>query len=280
MSELLKTDLYRLVDARHGRFLANPSDVYIGRSMIEYGEFSELEWQLFDRIVRPGMCVIEAGANMGAHTVPIAKKLGRGGILYAFEPQIAIFQQLCANLALNDLVNVQAFNAGCGATSDWMGIVRPDPAKTTNFGGFKLDQLRGGTQTRVRVEKLDDALDPPSLHLIKADVEGMEVDVLKGAVGLITKFRPLFYLEANTDDAPALIRYLQEIDYQAWWHLPPLFNPANHAGNSENHFGRISSKNIFCAPAEKKMKVVGARPVTGPEDHPNRAKGSDQSQSG
>lgn len=269
MNEVLKTDYYSLVDARHGRFLANPNDIYIGGSMIAYGEFSEQEWHLFDRVIRPGMCVIEAGANMGAHTVPIARKIGRDGIVYAFEPQIAIFQQLCANLALNDLVNVQAFNAGCGSISDWMGIVRPDPAKRSNFGGFRLENLRGGTQTRVRVERLDDALDPPKLHLIKADVEGMEVDVLKGGAGLISKFRPLLYLEANKDDAPALISYLRDIDYKAWWHLPPMFNPDNFAGNSENLFGSIVSKNIFCAPAEKKIEIVGARPVEGPEDHPN-----------
>ena len=268
MSELLKTDLYRLIEGRHGRFLANPKDMYIGRSIIEYGEFSELEWQLLDRVIRPSMVVIEAGANMGSHTVPIAKKVGRGGLVYAFEPQLAIFQQLCANLALNDLVNVQAFNAGCGEEPGWLGIMRPDPARNRNYGGFSLEALKGDNQTRVRIEKLDEALDPPALHLIKADVEGMETEVLKGAAGLIDQFRPLLYLEANVEDAPRVIRQLQEMDYQMWWHLPPMFNPENFLGNSENHFGAISSKNILCAPAERKLKVEQAREVTGPEDHP------------
>ena len=115
MTELLSTDLYKLVDARHGRFLCNPKDTYLGRSMIEYGEFSEAEWHLLARLAPENAVVVEAGANMGIFTVPLAKSVGLGGMVYAFEPQLPVFQQLCANLALNDLLNVQAFNAGCGA---------------------------------------------------------------------------------------------------------------------------------------------------------------------
>jgi FkbM family methyltransferase len=272
MSEILKTDLYQVVEARHGRFLCNPNDIYIGRSVIEYGEFSELEWHMLDQLIQPGMLVIEAGSNMGAHTVPIAKKVGINGLVYAFEPQIAIFQQLCANLALNDLVNVQAFNAGCGETPDWMQIVRVNPSTRTNYGGFQLKRLEGAGQTRIRIEKLDEALDPPRLDLLKADVEGMEVEVLKGAAGLIAEHRPLLYVEANAADAPRVIAHVQELDYDMWWHLPMMFNPNNHAGKEENLFSNITSKNILCSPSERKLKVQGARAVTGPEDHPSKWK--------
>lgn len=265
---ILKTDLYTLVEGRHGRFLSNPQDIYMGRSLLTYGEFSEAEWILLDQLLKPGMTAIEAGSNMGALTVPMAKKIGRGGLLYAFEPQIAIFQQLCANLALNDLVNVQAFNCGCGAQSEWLSIARPDPARELNFGGIPLEKLQAKTNTRVRVETLDDALDVQALHLIKADVEGMEVDVLKGAAGLIAKHRPMLYLEANRDDAPGIIEHVLGLDYEMWWHLPPMFNPKNHAGHEENLFGRITSKNVVCAPAERKFKVQGLPQITEPQAFP------------
>ncbi len=268
MNELLRTGIYQLVEGKHGRFLANPQDLYMGRALIRYGEFSEQEWNLLDQLLRPGMVAIEAGANMGALTVPMARKIGVEGLLYAFEPQLVVFQQLCANLALNDLVNVPAFNAGCGEASDWMSTIRPDPRTENNFGGYSLQKLARDTPIKIRVERLDDAVDPPRLDLIKADVEGMETEVLKGAAGLIAKFRPLFYLEANKDDAPGIIEHVLSLDYEAWWHLPLLFNPDNHLGVNENLFGNITSKNILCAPVERKLKVGDARKVTGPEDHP------------
>lgn len=270
MNELLETELYHLINGRHGRFLANPQDMYMGRSMIKYGEFSEIEWHLLGQLVRPGAVVIEAGANMGTFTVPLAKNAGRQGMVYAFEPQLSVFQQLCANIALNDLVNVQAFNAGYGAESDWMKIVRPDPARELNFGGLALEKLKGESLAKVRVERLDDAIDPPRLTLLKADVEGMELEVLKGADGLIRQHRPILYLECHENEAPGLIRHTRALDYDLWWHLPAMYNPNNHTGDPENIFGRITSKNMLCAPKEKNLTVNGARQVEGEGDHPSK----------
>jgi FkbM family methyltransferase len=267
----LKTDLYHLIEGRHGLFLANPQDVYIGRSMIAYGEFSEIEWRLLDQLVPPGGVVIEAGANMGTFTVPLARKVGASGLVYAFEPQVAVFQQLCANLALNDLLNVQALNAACGDESTLMGIARPDPAKERNFGGLKLTELVHASPFRVRVDKLDEVVDPPRLDLLKADVEGMETEVVRGATGLIDRFRPTLYLEAHAAaDARRLIALLQGVDYKLWWHLPRMFNPDNHAENTDNLFGSITSNNMLCVPAEREVVAPGFRPVAGEDDHPTQ----------
>ena len=269
MTKTLKTDIYELVEGRHGRFLANPKDIYLGRSMIKYGEFSEIEWHLLDQLVKPGAVVIEAGANMGSFTVPLAKNAGERGMVYAFEPQLAVFQQLSANVALNDLINVQTFNAGCGDEEGWMPIIRPNPKVELNYGGLPLERLKGDSIVKVRIEKLDNCIDPPRLNLIKADVEGMEAQVLKGARGLIEKFRPMLYLEAHEPEhAPPLIRLLKELDYDMWWHLPLMYNKDNFRGDSENIFGQISSKNMLCAPAERKMTVNGSRKVAGEDDHP------------
>lgn len=262
---------YRLVDGRHGRFLANPRDMYIGRSMVEYGEFSEVEWQLLAQVVRPGSVVIDAGANMGALTVPLARAVGDGGLVYAFEPQILVFQQLCANLALNGLVNVQAINAACGKAPGWSAVRRINPRAPANFGGLSLGAMSGRSRTRVRIERLDEALDPPRLDLIKADIEGMEAEMLEGARGLIARFRPLIYAEAHhAEEAPALISLLRTLEYRLWWHLPPMFNPDNHAGQKANLFGGIVSLNMLAVPAERRTDVTRMRPVEGEDDHPTR----------
>lgn len=261
MAEIARTELYRLIEARHGRFLVNPRDMFIGRSMIAYGEYSEGEWRLLDRILRPGMVVVEVGANIGALTVPIAKKLGRRGMVYAFEPQVGVFQVLCANLALNDLVNVQALNAGCAAEAGWLGILRPDPARANNFGGFSLAALAGDGPVRIRLETLDEVIEAPRVHLIKADVEGMEIEVLRGAQRIVSRHRPFLYLEAHDDGGAGLMRYVHALGYDIWRHRPAMFNPKNRFGVAENFFPKIVSKNIFCAPKERKVKVEGVSPV-------------------
>jgi len=92
-------------------YLAN--DKFIGRRSLDaYGEFCELELYLLRQIIKPGMTVVEAGANIGTHTVAFAKAVGATGRVLTFEPQRTVFHMLCGNLALNGLSNVQAINGG------------------------------------------------------------------------------------------------------------------------------------------------------------------------
>ena len=68
-----------IVSGRHGYFLANRYDEYIGLGLIRYGEYAELEWIVLDQLIQPGNTVVEVGANIGSHTVSIAKKTGPDG---------------------------------------------------------------------------------------------------------------------------------------------------------------------------------------------------------
>lgn len=268
MKTLLETEYYRLVEARHGRFLVNPRDIYIGRSLIEYGEYSESEWRVLERVLPEGGIAIEAGANIGALTVPIAKKVGQTGGVFAFEPQTGVYQLLAANVALNDLPNVIASTSACGEAPGWTTIKVLNPARENNYGGLSLEALRGGS-VKTRVERLDEAVDPPRLDLIKADVEGMEAETLRGARGLIEKFRPALYLENDRQErSRELIDLIQGFGYRMWWHLPFLFHPKNHAGRQDNIFGLAQSRNMLCLPEERPANVRALTPVAGPEDHP------------
>ncbi len=107
----------RLKQCRHGQMLYNIHDMYIGRSLDLYGEFSEGEIDLFRQVVRPGAVVLEIGANIGSHTIFLAAQVGAGGAVLAFEPQRVVFQTLCANLALGSHSNVYAFQQAVGAAA-------------------------------------------------------------------------------------------------------------------------------------------------------------------
>ena len=100
---------------RHGRFFYNVNDEYVGRSLNLYGEWAESEVHVFEQIVQAGEVVLEAGANVGTHTVPLAKLVGTTGRVHAFEPQGFTHQLLCANLIANGCTNTRAWNCAIGA---------------------------------------------------------------------------------------------------------------------------------------------------------------------
>jgi hypothetical protein len=89
----------RVKQCRHGMMLYNVHDLYVGRSLDQYGEFSQGEIDLFGQILKPGQVVLDVGANIGAHTLWFAQTVGPSGTVLAFEPQRIVFQALCANLA-------------------------------------------------------------------------------------------------------------------------------------------------------------------------------------
>jgi FkbM family methyltransferase len=248
---------------KHGTLVYNIHDIYIGRSLELYGEFSEGEIELFQQIVKPGRVVVEVGANIGAHTVFLAQAVGPMGRVLAFEPQRVIFQVLCANLALNSLPNVHAWQAAVGNKPGEIVVPVLDYSQPHNFGGLSLEGHQLGE--RVPVMTLD-SLNLQQCYLLKIDVEGMEQSVLEGAAQTIARCRPILYVENDRQEkAAALIRYIDGIGYNMYWHTPPLFNPNNFAGNPENVFGRVVSVNMLCCPKSLPQQVVGLPPVEVPK---------------
>ncbi len=249
----------RLLATRHGTLIFNRHDQYVGRSLAHYGEYSEGEVDLFRQIISPGDVVVEAGANIGALTVPLAKLVGSAGVVHAFEPQRLIFQMLCGSLALNQCHNVVTHEMGLGRSTSRMATPRVDPNQPNNFGGLSL--LNEGEGDPVKVVTLD-SLQLTSCRLIKADVEGMEEDVILGALDTIARCRPLLYLENDrAERSPALLRRLMALDYKVWWHCPPLFNPDNFFRNPNNMFQNLVSINVLCQPAEAMKPIHGLREV-------------------
>ncbi|SLM62471.1 Methyltransferase FkbM [Dickeya aquatica] len=153
--------------------------------------------------------VFDIGANLGAYTVPVATQIqDQGGVVYSFEPQKIIYYQLCGNIFLNRLDNVTALNKAVGSDDTVIEIPIPDYNKMSNAGAFSMvEDYRVRTQTNdcmtkethfVQVIKLDDLIFKEKTRFVKIDVEGFELNVLKGAVN---------FLEHNN---------FPPIDFEAW----------------------------------------------------------------
>lgn len=249
---------------RHGPMLFNRNDQYVGASLRKYGEFSPGESIVFRQIIKPGMTVVEIGANIGAHTVELSLLAGPGGVVHAFEPQRLMFQLLCANLALNSRHNVIARPVAAGERRGTGSIPVADPRRPFNFGGISM--LLEVPGEAVPVERIDDYV-LAACHLVKIDVEGMEEPVLRGAHDTIRRLRPILYVENDRPEkSQALIALLLEYGYKLYWHTPPLYEPNNFRHDPENIFGSVVSVNLLCLPAERPHNAPGFRPVTGPDD--------------
>ena len=260
MPKLLMTqcgELNVLVEAKHGRMLVNRHDAYIGRSIMELGEFSEGEVDLFRQVLKPGALVVEAGANIGAHTIPLAGFVGPSGRVVAFEPQRVVFQMLCANVALSSLMNVTAYWSAVGELPGELWVPTIDYAQPNNFGGLALEGRTSGE--RVPVQTID-ALRLERLDLLKADVEGMELAVLKGARQTIERCHPLLYVENDREEKSAeLLTLIKTLGYSVFSHNPRLYNPNNFFGETNNPFGNIISINLFAVHSSVAANIQGLK---------------------
>lgn len=256
-------------DFRYGKIMYNQLDQYVGKSLRLYGEFSQGEADIFEQIVKPGHIVIEAGANIGSHTIHLAQLAGDTGQVWAFEPQRLVFQLLAGNIALNSLTNVHCLQ-NCVGDSDGRTIMVPvlDVNEENNWGGMELGSYTDGEPVSLITI---DSLDLPGCNFFKIDVEGMELQVLRGAEKTVMKYRPIIYTEADrTDKNPALFAYLRELGYRLYRHEPSLYNPNNYFHNPENVFkvdkiledGRklalqIVSYNVLCKPKNAPFRFEG-----------------------
>lgn len=259
----------RCVRAREGFVLYNVNDLYVGQAIERYGEYGEIEAQLLRQLVPAGGVAVEVGANLGTHTLVLARSVGPSGWVVAYEPQRIVFQALCANLALNSLTQVDARQSAVGAEPGQVLIPDIDYHRPGNFGGVEVSAFASGHP--VRKVRLDDDLDLARLDLIKIDVEGMELDVLRGADRLLRRFQPVLYLENDRiDRSAALISHLFALGYRLYWHLPPLFNPDNFFRVAQNAWPNVVSVNMIGVHATRAQNAQGFNEVRDAGEHPFR----------
>lgn len=175
----------------------------------------------FVRILRPGDCVIDVGANVGYYTIVAAKLVGPAGCVHAFEAAPRTCAALATNATLNPAANIHAHGQ---AVTDRCGATRLFAATPDRTGYSSIRNLGEQTEDVVTVPtiSIDSMLaELPTTRLVKIDVEGAELLVLRGMRGLIERDRP--YLIFEIDDgflrelgasAPEVCEFLVDRDYQ------------------------------------------------------------------
>lgn len=177
-----EVDLRELIDFR----------IYFGRG------WEPLTRQFLEGELRPGSTILEVGANVGSLTLEIARLVGRDGAVHAIEPTAGAFRKLERNLSLNaDLVprvhlHRMLVTDGDGSTPTrelrWSWRIDREPVEREHVA-----------VPAVSIDRMVSTVGLARLDLLKVDVDGYEMKVLRGATETLERFRPTILIEL--DDA-------------------------------------------------------------------------------
>lgn len=214
-----------LRDFKHGlahKLLCIETDPHTNESVKLYGEYSEAEVDVFRHFVQKDSVVIDAGALFGCHTLALSE-LCPEGIVFAFEPQRIPFQILCANLAFNSVLNVDAVQAALQDSNGMSMMKQLDPKFPVAWG---MNQTGAREGVPVAALKLD-GYSFTKLDFIKLDVEGDEPRAILGARESLTRLHPVLYVEFNWNEN-AIVTLLRAADYQLFLHHAPANREPNY----------------------------------------------------
>jgi FkbM family methyltransferase len=191
----LETDsLVKLHETVNGPMYLLETDTVICESLRTTGDYAPDEKALLGPLISSGDTILDVGANVGNHTLFFSQCVGPGGRVLSFEPQRFLFKILCANALLGRYQNVWPYRLAVGDEEGTVDIPVPNSERPNNFGGYSLsfDKFKEAADITTI-----DTIAPDQCHLIKIDVEGMELSVLRGAVETIARTRPFLYFEYN-----------------------------------------------------------------------------------
>lgn len=223
-------------DIQGNKMILSLKDLGISRELALYGFHEKNSTKQIKKILKHGMKVVEVGANIGYYVLIEAKLIGKDGFIYAFEPSPGNFELLKRNIALNRYKNVEIYQKAIGSES---GTSKFFVANRSNLSSLiKREDWIGlyddNNGIDVEVIKLDEFLKDKKVDLVRMDIEGYELEVLKGLKHTLSNYNypKYFFIEIHSEllhkqdySAGEIIRYLENFGYSV--------NKSFYRGSSE-----------------------------------------------
>jgi FkbM family methyltransferase len=199
-------------------------DTHLGRTVFLYDVYEKNTIRHLLRRLRPGMTVVDCGASIGDYALVLAKRLQSGRVI-AFEPLAASFDILCRNIGLNGLTNVFPEKLGVsdriGDETVFFGADAPASASLRSGPGEHASES-------IRVVDLDSYCASHGIQavdILKVDVEGNELNCIRGAKRIIGASRNLVlaveFIESHFQrfgyDSGALFDEILRFDFKAYY---------------------------------------------------------------
>ena len=228
-------------------------------SISHYGTYEELESKIMEEKIEMGNIVVDVGANIGLHTLNMARIVGNTGQVFAFEPDPSNFEILKKNVKINNYKNIILEQKAVGDKHGRTTLYQSDhPGKHRIFP--QTEQAK--SEIQVELTNLDNYFDSDmidKINFIKIDVEGLEFSVLKGMKNILKnskKIKILFeFMPENTMEAGftpiELLNYLTSNDFKLYC-MDDKTKKLLYVSNNEEIVKLCSttnntiSRNLFC----------------------------------
>lgn len=192
--------------------------------LMEQQDWFEDEIKFLRRLLQPGQRVIDIGANHGVYSLSMARTVGAGGGVWAFEPVTATAQLLAAGIAANGFAQVVLDRSAVSGTP---GTARISLNEHSESNALVHGTAPTGRSETVPVVTLDGCLDRygwRDIEFLKVDAEGEESNILKGGRRFFAELSPLVQYEMRAGDEfhPELVREFGSLGYASFRLVPGL----------------------------------------------------------
>lgn len=256
-----------------GSLLDLPANSSMTWAVAFSGQWDTAHVEAVRSYIHPGTLALDIGASLGLWTVQLARAARSAGAeVWAVEPVPANVSWLERNVSLNRLEQVvKIFPVALGSTAGIQPIELDEPG-----GGNAHIGLKGRTQSdHVKVLRLDDLPRMRPVSFIKIDVEGFELEVLRGAQNLLAEDRPVVFgefsrvwLKARNEDLGAFLRGLAQLGYQSHTvelrRSRPWLAPDRVGLMPLDVSGDVSAEDLLLIPSESVAKTHAPRGVSHP----------------
>lgn len=175
-----------------------------------FGKFEHNERLFVEESLNLNSCVLNIGSNIGFYTL-MCSALAKNGQIFSFEPSSKNFFNLKSNVSLNSFSNITLFNFGLGENEGEVSLYKD--ANHPNLDSHYTvvnDYFDNSILEKIQIKRLDSFLSElPSIDFIIIDVEGYELEVLKGASEFLKKNNNSIYLIETTKNHEKVVEIMK-----------------------------------------------------------------------
>lgn len=184
VNKIIKLTIPKELNITEGKIILNQQDVAVS-GMLALGAFEPYQMALFRQIIKPGMTVVDIGANIGLYSVIAGKLVGKDGKVFSFEPEKNNYEFLNRNIEANNLNNVFPNKTAVSSEKSTKNLF----LFSENTGSYSLvDNRKTNVSVPVQTDTLDNLLKQLSTNkvdVIKMDIEGAEYKAFEGMIQTI-----------------------------------------------------------------------------------------------